>query len=350
MHPAAPFWIVSAVLLAAVVKVPAAGQQCDAVAKGSNEPDGDDNVSLMAVKFATKSSPAVLTRRKQGMLGGGATADGAPLAPHRTAPSVLDADVGAAVTGSSALSKGGAGEAKRLDRRSRFPLASDLSSSMASSFAVVFVGCNDVVWFFPFAMHSRRLHFVALYMVMKEFFALFSWLVVALGHRLEDLYPGVRTERVLAIAAPALLSLYSLVLFLEWYRNDDATSDTVPDATPVLSESPPQSPRHTKLPAVAGGEQRLNLAKLSALCVIGNLDNLAIFIPGLDSGVFTGPQLAIGTFFSGVFVVAACIGASRLRAIARVAEAIPLWCILAVLAFWYTVRLLMDDERSAALL
>lgn len=346
MQPTGPFWIVSALFLVAVAKVPAGGQQCDAPAKYSIERNGDDNVLLMSIKFATKLSHAVLNRTKPGI----SMADSAPLAPYSIAQSALDADVGVAVIGSSALSKGGAAEAKRLDRRSQFPLAFGLFSSMASSFAVVFVGCNDVVWFFPFAMHSRRWHFVALYMAMKEFFALFSWLVVALGHRLEDLYPGVPTERVLAIAAPALLSLYSFILFWEWYRDDNATLDAAPNASPALSENPPKFPQHTELPAAAGSEQHLNLAKVSALCIIGNLDNLAVFIPGLDSGVFKGPQLAIGTFFAGVFVVAACIGASRLGAIARVAEAIPLWCILAVLAFWYTVRLLMDDKWSAALL
>lgn len=324
------------VIFGASATDPLARHHPEATASAAHElEEDDDEVSLVALKFAV-ASVASLERRKarafssipvnvtdfKGVVIFAARHE-ETVDPH---PSFRQADEPA--------------------HRGRFPLPFQIFSLLASSSAVIFVGCNDLLWFFPFAMHSRRWQFVALYILVKEFFAGFSWFVVAFGQQLENLHPGWPVDHVLNIACPTLLALYAFVLFLEWHQDVNDTSDA---ADARESGALTKSPRHPELPMAAGSDQRLDLAKLGALSIIGSLDNLAVFIPGIEEGSFNGPQVAICTLFSSVFVVVACIGAGRIRSVARLIEAVPLWCILAAMALWYSFRLVFDGKQSRAL-
>lgn len=188
-----------------------------------------------------------------------------------------------------------------------------LGACLAATF---FVGINDVVWFLPFAASRRGWRFVLPYLAYKEAVAAAASAVTGAAAWLAQRHPELPVQRALSYATAVLLLFYSFVLFQEW-RAEGSDNDAVESACP--KKPPRREPSHWQLCVIS---------------VIGNLDNLGVFIPSLSDGFFTCPQLLLCVLLCGLVVVAVCMGASQLQPVVAVVDSLPLWAVIAAFALW----------------
>jgi len=79
---------------------------------------------------------------------------------------------------------------------------------------------------------------------------------------------------------------------------------------------------------------KYTLTKLFTISMFGSLDDFAVFVSLMLSGVFGAPQLAIGVFLGSLIVVVVCAAAGLFDCVVRLFERIPLWCIIGAFAVW----------------
>jgi hypothetical protein len=83
--------------------------------------------------------------------------------------------------------------------------------------------------------------------------------------------------------------------------------------------------------------------QLVIVCLLGSLDDIAVFSSMLLSGNPSVCQLALGVLLGSTVVVALCMVASLNSCVVRLMEKIPLWCIIAGFAAWtYFQYFVMD--------
>merc|ERR1712146_863296 len=76
------------------------------------------------------------------------------------------------------------------------------------------------------------------------------------------------------------------------------------------------------------------LASLFTITMFGSLDDFAVFVSVMLSGVLSVVQLMIGVLLGCCIVLVVCKGAGSVGCVSRVLEKIPLWSIIGCFAVW----------------
>lgn len=80
--------------------------------------------------------------------------------------------------------------------------------------------------------------------------------------------------------------------------------------------------------------EKLSMRKLFTISMFGSLDDFAVFVSLMLSGVFQIWQLSLGVLFGSLIVVVVCAGAGRFNCVVELIEKVPLWCIIGAFAIW----------------
>jgi len=81
-------------------------------------------------------------------------------------------------------------------------------------------------------------------------------------------------------------------------------------------------------------KEKHTLGKLFTISMFGSLDDFAVFVSLMLSGVLSAGQLVVGVFLGSVIVIAVCWCAGLFGCVVRAVEKIPLWCIIGAFAIW----------------
>jgi len=89
-------------------------------------------------------------------------------------------------------------------------------------------------------------------------------------------------------------------------------------------------------PAVPASDAdvKYTLSKLCTIAIFGSLDDFAVFVSLMLSGLFSAPQLAIGVLIGTTIVVTLCVAVGRFQCVVRVIERIPLFVIIGGFSVW----------------
>merc|ERR1712217_1022806 len=79
---------------------------------------------------------------------------------------------------------------------------------------------------------------------------------------------------------------------------------------------------------------KLSLCSLFTISMFGSLDDFAVQVSLMLSGVLSAPQLSGGVLLGSLIVLMVCMGAGTLKCVVRVLERIPLWSIIGAFAIW----------------
>lgn len=195
-------------------------------------------------------------------------------------------------------------------------LLPEIARSSAATFTKLAGSMDDVVWLMPFLVGSLRkkvTHGVVYCGLFAVEVCLCSAITAAFAIVVRFLLPqhlsskGWDVPCVMQLAGGALLACYAVKLFVEW-RSDNEDGDEGPDSG------------------------KLGVQELLVIGVLGSLDDMCLQATTLASGAFAFHQLLFGVILGCLVVVSICWGASQLKCILKIAEFVPLWSVVAMLA------------------
>ena len=193
-----------------------------------------------------------------------------------------------------------------------------------------------------------------------------------------------RRQRVLSLAAGAMLSLYSIKLFREWLaerreareeareepaaastatvelqvvsdaqepagaRDKEAPScdkDSTPapaattdaptdDPTDAPTDAPIDAPAAPPAPAAPASTAR----RLLVVSLMGSVDDFAVFVSLMLARTFSAPQLLLGVGVGSVLVTSFCLFASLFEPVVRAISLVPLFAIISAFAAYTFVE------------
>lgn len=255
---------------------------------------------------------------------------------------------------------------------------------------------DDVVWLLPFVSSEHRksnVRNILFYLFCMQLVVAISWGFCAGGEALLSTFLSDDgdwpLERILELASAILLSCYTLKLFAEWWKerheeNEDesevadkagepgesakkseaAKSEAgQPEATVEESDvhigmaktagadEPAAEAKNTSVESSAtppitsttpsgsaessqARDEKYTLSRLFTISMFGSLDDFAVFVSLMLSGVLAAWQLSIGVLLGSLVVVMVCAGAGLCKCVVQVIEKIPLWVIIGAFAIW----------------
>jgi len=95
--------------------------------------------------------------------------------------------------------------------------------------------------------------------------------------------------------------------------------------------------------AAAVAPNKFTLRKLATISMFGSLDDFAVYVSILLSGLLSPIQLFLGTFFGSIIVVTICIGAGKFACLTNIIERVPLWAIMSAFSIWTYISTFVLD-------
>jgi len=74
--------------------------------------------------------------------------------------------------------------------------------------------------------------------------------------------------------------------------------------------------------------------RLITVSLLGSLDDFAVFVSLLLSGIMSALQLSIGVLLGSFVVVSICMAAGKLACVVNIVEKIPLWAVIGAFSLW----------------
>lgn len=180
---------------------------------------------------------------------------------------------------------------------------------------------------------------------------------------IDDLMGGsdderMSTDRLLTLVSGSALFLYSIVLGVEYYKENfrkdeaeyrciakkryssDSSGSGPSGASDDLEATEEKEPYQAFAPLemedsfedddddVAAPPSNKKSRSLAIIAFLGSLDDLALFVPMLVGNAFGIVELIIGAMISTLFIVIMCIFLTRCQLVANVLEKIPLAAIV----------------------
>lgn len=132
--------------------------------------------------------------------------------------------------------------------------------------------------------------------------------------------------------------------------NDDASPAVLGRPSPVEAGAGAPAEEGPDLAAVedvANTQSRVRdkftPRSLVTVAILGGLDDFAVFVSVLLSGMMSPVQLGLGVFLGSLIVVSICLAAGKLACLVRVLERIPLWFIIGAIALWTFISVIFLD-------
>jgi len=144
-------------------------------------------------------------------------------------------------------------------------------------------------------------------------------------------------------------------LIIQLKREKSTTTSPLPTVVGATSEAPATGLRQhagQEPVAAAGTEARVaaavspnkfTLRKLATISMFGSLDDFAVYVSILLSGLLSPIQLFLGTFFGSIIVVTICIGAGKFACFTNIIERVPLWAIIGAFSIWTYISTFVLD-------
>merc|ERR1712217_372145 len=76
------------------------------------------------------------------------------------------------------------------------------------------------------------------------------------------------------------------------------------------------------------------LKRLLTVSLLGSLDDFAVFVSILLSGLVSAVQLFLGVLLGSLIVVMICVAAGKLSCLVSLIERVPLWVIIGAFSTW----------------
>jgi len=261
---------------------------------------------------------------------------------------------------------------------------------------------DDVAWLLPFMASTRKWRNASFYLFCMQLVVFISWSFSFGGEQLlAQIVPDTEhwpLPRILELTSAILLTFYSIKLLWDWYKekfqSDEenlvgnsgtsetngkdhsktpceksctesgtakpdnvanhhlaeeigaASADAVVEEIYMESISPKAETTKAPIPCepvVEAFSKQHSLCQLFTISMFGSLDDMAIFVSLMLSGVLSYGHLAVGVLVGSLIVVAVCVGVGLVGCIARTVEKIPLWCIIGTFAIWTYVSTFVLD-------
>jgi len=226
---------------------------------------------------------------------------------------------------------------------------------------------DDVVWLAPFLTDNStaKLTNSAIYIAVCLTQTIVAMAIAYSGDTLVQKLTADNpnawcSEKILTVGAGALLALYSIKLFHEYFTeggDDEGTelSSCENNYNKVSMESgdeEAQKPLSTKLPDSTFEEEGETKTELSdnekgekdrtqtlfVIAFLGSVDDLTLFVPMLVGKGFDMVQLVIGGFVAASIIVVLCVFIGKCKPVADCLSAIPLAAIVVTFASCLLVK------------
>lgn len=260
---------------------------------------------------------------------------------------------------------------------------------LAAMLAKLTASVDDVVWLFPFLSGKRKLRNTLCYVACMQFVVAVAWgFSVGGASALSAIVPvdsPMALAKILQLISAVLLTLYTFKLLCEWWLEgqEEAKEESVDDSpaeesgtskleggyiledlddVPSLPGSPAATilgnaeqsegmPARSRSLETEDGEARVavekeaaveveakpeqySLRKLVTISMFGSIDDFAVYVSVLLSGMFSPIQLFLGTLLGSIVVVVVVVSAGKCACMTRMIERIPLWVIIGAFAIW----------------
>lgn len=223
-----------------------------------------------------------------------------------------------------------------------------LAKIVAAFFAAFTMCTDDLLWFMPFAISPRKYTFCIWYIIFIQFAVIVSWALTGTVALADQRWPNNPLQSILELLSIAFLAYYTISLAVEWYYEDQDSPNgetqegtgmndgiaNIPDASGQKSESPTRT------------SQTRTVRELAFISILGNLDNMTLYIALLFAGTFGALELMLGAFIASLLVCGICVGLGFLQIIREIFTYIPLWAILGVITTWAAARLAVEAGSS----
>lgn len=245
---------------------------------------------------------------------------------------------------------------------------------------------DDVLWLSVFltpAISRRERASNALtYSLICFFQTCLAYVISNLGETAVEKFlsgTNMSTDRILTLIAGSVLSIYSIYLGLEYYRENyavdkseqydivhsesDQGSDSDASHSDDFQDGFEEESKHSKQPGITpfevevgawisdvkaitvqpknnhftdsgdrNGHSGKHSRSLAVIAFLGSLDDLTLFVPMLAGKSFNILELIIGAMISTFFIVVICLCLIRCKFVADVLDRVPLVAIVAVFA------------------
>lgn len=144
-------------------------------------------------------------------------------------------------------------------------------------------------------------------------------------------------------------------LIIQLKREKSTTTSPMPTVVGATSEAlaaglrqhagqEPVAAAGTEARVAAGvAPNKFTLRKLATISMFGSLDDFAVYVSILLSGLLSPIQLFLGTFFGSIIVVTICIGAGKFACLTNLIERVPLWAIIGAFSIWTYISTFVLD-------
>eukprot|EP00442_Polarella_glacialis_P058812 CAMPEP_0115060200 /NCGR_PEP_ID=MMETSP0227-20121206/7339_1 /TAXON_ID=89957 /ORGANISM="Polarella glacialis, Strain CCMP 1383" /LENGTH=397 /DNA_ID=CAMNT_0002445403 /DNA_START=106 /DNA_END=1299 /DNA_ORIENTATION=+ len=242
-----------------------------------------------------------------------------------------------------------------LERKSKWP---DFLQASAAAFATFTINLMDVIWIIPFVRSKEDGKQNALiYIALSQLIAVISILVVCFRGTVMKEFPSYNMELIFNIVTSILLTLFAAYLFKE--AAEKVAAPAAGEAAPAPAEEEAAAPAAEEVaapgaeeaapakdhitnssPSIAEPKTGRSSGQFLILVLLGSLDQIAVYVPLLATGELTAVELSLGVLVSGVLALALCSVLGHASRLVDFIEALPMWAIVAALAFWsYAVLL-----------
>merc|ERR1712032_1559739 len=79
---------------------------------------------------------------------------------------------------------------------------------------------------------------------------------------------------------------------------------------------------------------KYTMRRLLTVSLLGSLDDFAVFVSILLSGLVSVVQLFLGVLLGSIIVVMICVAAGKLSCLVSLIERVPLWVIIGAFSTW----------------
>eukprot|EP00929_Paragymnodinium_shiwhaense_P106401 TRINITY_DN71743_c0_g1_i2.p1 TRINITY_DN71743_c0_g1~~TRINITY_DN71743_c0_g1_i2.p1 ORF type:complete len:393 (-),score=85.86 TRINITY_DN71743_c0_g1_i2:13-1191(-) len=241
-----------------------------------------------------------------------------------------------------------------------------LAGVATAALAALGLSSDDCLWLTPFLVNDGYMPWAVFYVFLMEMIVFTAWAMVATGSPAEEAAPGIPVELALNAASAMLLLFYTATLFQEWWSGEEEVEDDDAKTSAshassstkegfqgkdagIMSDShQPLTPADKEIGAALQGlhatsqprikARKRSLQQFVTICVIGSLDNCAIYVALLLANVFTGFQLFVGVLINSLLVVSICRGLRHVKLVVDTLNQLPLWVIVGSLTIWAFVN------------